>query len=81
MSTMTEEKIIEILTEINPGGDFVNSADLIGDGLIDSFAVINLVSDLEDEFDVEISVKDVVRENFKTVKTIAALIKRASEED
>ena len=76
-----EEKIIAILEGINPGADFSSSEDLIGDGLIDSFAVINLVSELEDEFDVEISVKDVVKENFKSVKAIAALIERASEED
>lgn len=76
-----EDKIIEILEGINPGADFNGSDDLIGDGIIDSFAVINLVSELEDEFDVEISVKDVVKENFQSVKAIAALIERVSEDD
>lgn len=76
-----EQKILDILNEINPGADFNGSDDLIGDGMIDSFAVINLVSELEDEFDVEISVKDVIKENFQSVKAIAALIERVSEDD
>lgn len=76
-----EQKILDILNEINPGADFNGSDDLIGYGMIDSFAIINLVSELEDEFDVEISVKDVIKENFQSVKAIAALIERVSEDD
>lgn len=76
-----EEKIIEILNSLKPGADFAASADLLGDGLIDSFAMINLVSELEDEFDVEIGAQNIIKENFKTVKAIADMITRLADED
>ena len=46
------------------------------DGIINSFAVIELVSDLEDAFDIEIDAKYVVAENFANKETIIALVEK-----
>ena len=40
----------------------------------------NIVSDLEDEFDIEIDAKYVVAENFKNKEAIIALVRRLVEE-
>ena len=53
---------------------------MMEDGVIDSFTVINVVSDLEDEFDIEIDAKYVVAENFKNKDAIIALVKKLLEE-
>ena len=43
------DKLIEILEDIQPGVDFRNCDTLIEDGLLDSFAILSIVSELQDE--------------------------------
>ena len=70
------EKIEAILNEIKPGVDFKNEKALISDGILASFDVVTLVARLNDEFDVEIGVADIVPENFETLEAIEALVQR-----
>lgn len=76
-----EEKIVEILKEVKPGVDFEGRNDLIDAGVLASFDIISLVSELNDEFDIEISVADLVPENFNSVSAMANMIKRLEDED
>ena len=47
---------------------------LLSSGLLDSLAIVKLLSYLEDEFDVEIDDADFDPENFETIRSIAALM-------
>ena len=72
-----EEKILEILgehceEELDYDGD-----SMMEDGIIDSF---NVISDIEDEFDIEIDAKYVIAENFKNKEAIIALVQKLLEE-
>ena len=75
------EKIIEIIKGLKPGVEVDENTRLLDDHVIDSLAMISLVSELDDEFDVEISAKDIVPENFATVGAIQKLIDRLEDED
>lgn len=75
------EKIIEIIKGLKPGVEVNENTRLLDDHVIDSLAMISLVSELDDEFDVEISAKDIVPENFATVVAIRSLIERLEDED
>ena len=76
-----EEKILEIIRE-NAGTDTDWSIQtaLIDDELIDSFDLVAIISDLSDEFDIEITVDEMIPENFNSVEAIENLIQRLQEE-
>ena len=57
------EKIIEILNEICPGNDFENETAIIDDGIIDSLDIVAVISELMEEFDVQLGVNDLTPEN------------------
>ena len=74
-----KEKIFELLEEID--GEILNydGDNLFEAGLLDSFVVIDLVTELEDAFDIEIDARYVLEENFRTKDNIVALIKKLTE--
>ncbi len=74
------EKLIEILEEIEDGVDYENCTTLIDDGILDSLAIISLVAEVEEEFDVQIPTVEIVPENFNSAKAIWNLIVRLQEE-
>jgi acyl carrier protein len=71
-----EEKILELLAEIDEGILSYDGDDLFEAGLLDSFQVIELVEMLEDAFDMEIDAEHVVAENFATKEAILELMQR-----
>ena len=62
------ERLLEILEEVSPDVDFENTTTLIDDGLLDSFAILEIVGEINDEFDVEITAPDIIPENFNSAK-------------
>lgn len=75
------EKLIEILKEIKPGVDFEKEENLIEGGILTSFDIVRLVVEIGNEFDIEISPLHIIPENFKSAKTIMALIEKIEDED
>ena len=74
------EELLELLEGVKLGVDFKNEKDLIGTGILDSISIVEIVGELNDEFDIEISPIDIVPENFKNVDTIYALVQRLQED-
>ncbi len=74
------ERILEILTGVRPDVDFVNEKKLIDDEILDSFDIISIVGEFNDEFDIEIDVEDLEPENFNTIEAMQELIERLQNE-
>lgn len=70
------KKILHILSSIRPEEDFTQSDDFIKDGLLDSFDVVLLVSDLEKTFLISIDGLDIVPENLNSIPSILELLKK-----
>ena len=70
------EKLIEILEELVPGEEFEGRSNLVTDGVLDSFAILSLISEISYEMGVDIPVSDVVPENFDSVDAIMAVIEK-----
>ena len=72
---MNKKKLLAILEDICPDVDFENEASLIDDGLIESLDIVAIVTEIMAEFDVEISVDDLLPENFNSAEAILAMIR------
>ena len=74
---MNEErkKLIAILEDIVPGVDFEEEKELIDDGILESLDIVSIVNEIMEQFNVEISVDDLLPENFNSADSILALIK------
>lgn len=69
-----KEQILNILNALRPEFDFTSSTDFIEDGMLDSFDIVSLVSEIEENFDVVIIGEDILPENFSSVEAIYNLI-------
>ena len=70
------EEVIKVLEEIKPGIDYKKEEHLVTDELITSFDIVMLVPLLNEKFNIEISVMDLVPENFESAKTIYDLVSK-----
>ena len=70
------ENILAILKGIRPEFDFTTSQDFIADGMLDSFDVITLVSELDKTFGISIQGTDIVPDNLKNLSVINNLLKK-----
>ena len=75
-----KEQLMGILKDLRADVDFEKEKKLIDDGILDSFDIVSLVSELNDEFDVEINVMDLEPENFNTVESMIELIQKLQEQ-
>lgn len=71
---MTRDKVLKILTEVRDDVDFEKETKLIDDGILDSFDLISIVSELNEQFVIDITVDELEPENFNTLDAIVKLI-------
>lgn len=70
------ERITKYLTRFTPGRILDEEDDLFAGGVITSLSAIQLVAFVEREFDLEIENEDLVRDNFRTIRALSALVER-----
>lgn len=70
------EQLLAILKKIRPDVDFENEKALIEDGILDSFDVVSIISELDDEFGVQIKITELDPENFNSAESIWALVQK-----
>ena len=69
------DDVIELLAMINPAIDAEDEDLNIAEDL-DSMDIIALIAELEDKFDIEITMEEKTEENFQNVDTLVEMIKR-----
>ena len=76
-----KEQIIKILSELRPEFDFTQEGvDFFEEGMLDSFDLVVLVSELDKAFGISIDGLDILPENFSSVDAIAALLAKSLPE-
>ena len=56
--------------------DFENEDALIDDGILDSFDVVSIISELDDVFGVQVKINELDPENFNSVESIWNLVQK-----
>ena len=74
------EKLLDILKDLRPEVDFENETELIDGGVLDSFDIVSLITEINEEFDIEINVEDLLPENFNSVAAMMELIEKLENE-
>ena len=73
------EELLRILESIHPDVDYKSNDKLIENKILDSFDIITLISEINDEFDVAIPAEEIIPENFNSAEKLYELIQRLEE--
>lgn len=73
------DKLIEILKSVRDDVDFETETALIDEEILDSFDIVEIVSELNDEFDINITVNELLPENFNSADAMWKLIQDLQE--
>lgn len=68
------EELLKLLKGVRPDVDFENETSLIDDGYLDSFDVVSIISEIDDQFGVQIRINELDPENFNSAESIWNLI-------
>lgn len=74
-----EEKLYGILRDIRPEIDFTCENNFVDNGLFDSYDITLLLDTICEEFDVDLGLNDLKKENFNTISGMITMIKKAKE--
>ena len=74
------EELLKILKKIKPEVEFEGNEHLIDNEDLDSLSIVEVVSAIDEEFDVEIGVKDIIPENINSVEAMWNLIQKLLDE-
>ena len=69
-------KIIQILSDIRPEFDFQGVEDFFDQGMLDSFDLVTLVSELDKAFGIHIEGTDILPEHFRNLMAISNLLEK-----
>lgn len=75
------EKLLEILSDLHDDVDFETETHLIDNGILDSMDIISLITEISEEYEVTITAKDIIPDNFNSAEALYALIQRLEDED
>ncbi len=76
---MIEDKVLALLRELKPYEKIKEDTELIKSGILDSLAIFSLVTELEDEFKIEIDEDEITAANFSTPLHIETLITNSNK--
>lgn len=70
------QKVLETLKAACPDVDFEGNALLIEDGVLNSLAVITIIGELNEKFNIEIDADDITVENFNSLDGLTRLVEK-----
>lgn len=75
------EELMDILKDLHPEVDFETCDKLVDGGILDSFDIITIISEINENFDVTISAEEIIPQNFNSAKALYELIQTKLEDE
>ncbi len=75
------DELMDILMEIDPDIDYETEDQLIDGKVLDSFSIVNLVAQISETFDIDISPKYLIPENFNSAEAMWDMIQTIQDEE
>lgn len=72
------EELKSMLKEKYPNIDFDNEKQLVSDGILDSLEVVNIISEIEDLFDISVTMEYIQPTYFESVETMWEMVEELS---
>lgn len=73
------DRLMKILKDIKPDVDFETVDDMVEEGFLNSFDIVSIVTRINEEFGLDITLAELEPEQFMTPGTIFALIESAQK--
>ena len=73
------ERLIELLTEIKEDIDYERETSLIDDELLDSFDILQIISAIDEEFEVAIPAAMIVPDNFNSAEALWNMVQELQD--
>ena len=73
-------ELIAILNELHPELDPSSATELVDKGILDSFDMVMLISQISADFDVEVPPEALTPENFNSLEAMWALVQRLMDD-
>ncbi len=74
------ERLLEILSEIKDDVDFATEEDLVDGHVLSSFDILQIISTLNDEYDISIPASEIIPKNFNSAEAMLELVTRLQDE-
>ncbi|MCR5627071.1 MAG: acyl carrier protein [Lachnospiraceae bacterium] len=74
------DTMLALLKDIKEDVDFENCTDLVDGHVIDSFDILQIISALNDEYDISIPASEIVPKNFNSAEALLAMVERLQDE-
>lgn len=74
------DELLELLSEVNEDVDFENEDALIDDGILNSFDILQIISALNEEYDISIPASEIIPDNFNSAQAILEMVERLQED-
>ena len=68
--------VLEILLELQLDEDVIGCNTLIDDGILDSYDIVSLVGELNDEYGITIPMWEIMPQNFNSLEAIEDLVEK-----
>lgn len=74
------DELMELLSDVRDDVDFATCEDLIDGGILASFDILQIISAINETFDVEIPATSIIPKNFNSAKAMYAMIQELQED-
>lgn len=73
------QELLEILRSVNPKIDYENETALVSGKVLDSIDLTSIIVEIENHYDIEITMEYMVEKNFDSVESMLEMIEELQD--